>query len=119
VGIAAVRGREDTPPDTPSEYFLQLTPSSRLAAMNLQLTRTSPAITDRQRQIVALIAAGCSNEEVGRHLGISARTAKAHSDTLRQKLGVERRRQIPGAYYRLTGKDPFIRALSDPLLLGG
>lgn len=87
--------------------------------MHLQLIRTSPAITDRQRQIVALIAAGCSNEEVGRHLGISARTVKAHCDTLRQKLGVERRRQIPGAYYRLTGNDPFMRALSDPILLEG
>ena len=87
--------------------------------MHLQLIRTSPAITARQRQIVALIAAGCSNEEVGRHLGISARTVKAHCDTLRQKLGVERRRQIPGAYYRLTGNDPFMRALSDPILLGG
>ena len=87
--------------------------------MHLQLIRTPPAITARQRQIVALIAAGCSNEEVGRHLGISARTVKAHSDTLRQKLGVERRRQIPGAYYRLTGTDPFMRALSDPVSLGG
>ena len=87
--------------------------------MHLQLIRTSPAITDRQRQIIALIAAGCSNEEVGRHLGISARTAKAHCDTLRQKLGVERRRHIPGAYYRLTGTDPFMRALSDPILERG
>ena len=87
--------------------------------MHLQLTRTSPAFTDRQRQIIALIAAGCSNEEVGRHLGITARTVKAHCDTLRQKLGVERRRYIPGAYYRLTGTDPFIRHLSDPVLLRG
>jgi DNA-binding CsgD family transcriptional regulator len=87
--------------------------------MNLQLIRTSPAITDRQRQIVALIAAGCSNQEVGRHLGISARTVKAHCDTLRRKLGVDRRRQIPGAYYRLTGNNPFMRALSDPILHGG
>jgi len=87
--------------------------------MHLQLISMSPAITDRQRQIVALIAAGCSNEEAGRHLGISARTAKAHCDTLRRKLGVERRRQIPGAYYRLTGNDPFMRALSDPILLEG
>ena len=87
--------------------------------MHLQLIRTSPAITDRQRQIVALIAAGCSNQEVGRHLGISARTVKAHCDTLRRKLGVERRRQIPGAYYRLTGNDPFMQALSEQILQGG
>jgi ATP/maltotriose-dependent transcriptional regulator MalT len=87
--------------------------------MHLQLIRTSPAITDRQRQIVELIAAGCSNEEVARHLGISARTVKAHCDTLRQKLGVERRRQIPVAYFRLTGSDPLLQAVSEPISLGG
>jgi ATP/maltotriose-dependent transcriptional regulator MalT len=63
-------------------------------------------LTDRQRQVVELIAAGCSNEEVGARLGISARTAKAHCDVLRQKLGVPRRRQIPAAYRLLTGDDP-------------
>ncbi len=73
-----------------------------------------PAITSRQRQIIALIAAGCSNEEVGRMLGISARTVKAHCDTLRQKLEVDRRRHIPAAYYRLTGQDPFMSAFLDP-----
>ena len=42
-----------------------------------------PAITARQREVVELIAAGCSNEEIGEQLGISPRTAKAHSDILR------------------------------------
>jgi ATP/maltotriose-dependent transcriptional regulator MalT len=67
--------------------------------------RVAP-ITERQREVVALIAAGCSNDEVGARLGISPRTAKAHSDVLRQKLGVKRRRQIPIAYRLLTGEDP-------------
>jgi len=67
---------------------------------------TAPRITARQRQVVELIAAGCSNEEVGQLLGISPRTAKAHCDVLRQKLGVARRRQIPVAYRTLTGDDP-------------
>lgn len=69
-----------------------------------------PTITARQRQVVALIAAGCSNDEVGERLGISPRTAKAHSDALRQKLGVTRRRQIPAAYRLLTGEDPLDRS---------
>ena len=68
-------------------------------------------ITERQRQVVALIAAGCSNEEVGARLGISPRTAKAHCDVLRQKLGVSRRRQIPAAYRALTGEDPLAQDL--------
>ena len=70
-------------------------------------TRREPApITERQREVVMLIAAGCSNDEVAARLGISPRTAKAHCDVLRQKLGVKRRRQIPIAYRLLTGDDP-------------
>jgi len=71
-----------------------------------------PKLTERQRQVVELIARGCSNEEVGVRLGISPRTAKAHCDVLRQKLGVARRRQIPAAFRTLTGEDPLSRELA-------
>jgi ATP/maltotriose-dependent transcriptional regulator MalT len=74
-------------------------------------TKVPTDITERQRQVIELIAAGCSNEEVGQRLGISPRTAKAHCDVLRQKLGVARRRQIPVAYRLLTGDDPLSRSL--------
>lgn len=72
---------------------------------------TRPELTDRQRAIVKLIAAGCSNDEVSERLGISPRTAKAHSDALRHKLGVTRRRHIPAAYRLLTGDDPYVPTL--------
>ena len=77
-----------------------------------------PDLTERQLQIVALIARGCSNDEVGERLGISPRTAKAHCDVLRQKLGVPRRRQIPAAFKMLTGQDPLSRELA-PASSGG
>jgi DNA-binding CsgD family transcriptional regulator len=70
-----------------------------------------PEITSRQREVVKLIAAGCSNEELAEQLGITPRTAKAHCDALRQQLGVARRRQIPVAYRTLTGEDPLARDL--------
>ena len=82
--------------------------------MREALTKTNPSITDRQRQVVELIAAGYSNEEIGEQLGISPRTVKAHCDVLRQKLGVARRRQIPVAYRLLTGEDPLSRSLGAP-----
>jgi ATP/maltotriose-dependent transcriptional regulator MalT len=81
------------------------------ADMNATRVDVPPAITERQRQVVELIAAGCSNEEVGERLGISPRTAKAHADALRQKLGVARRRQIPVAYRVQTGRDPLSTSL--------
>jgi ATP/maltotriose-dependent transcriptional regulator MalT len=79
--------------------------------MNRALAGTLPPITTRQRQVVELIAVGCSNDEVGARLGISPRTAKAHADALRQKLGVRRRRQIPFAYRAMTGHDPVAQSL--------
>jgi DNA-binding CsgD family transcriptional regulator len=77
----------------------------------MQALRDSSSITDRQRKIIELIAQGLSNEEVGVELGISPRTAKAHCDILRQKLGVTKRRQIPLAYRLLTGDDPLAKSL--------
>src|SRR5262249_45680110 len=76
------------------------------AMIDLATERKTAPITLRQREVVALIAAGYSNDEVGVRLGISPRTAKAHCDVLRQKLGVRRRRQIPIAFRLLTGEDP-------------
>jgi len=78
--------------------------------IELATERRAATITERQRDVIALIAAGCSNDEVGARLGISPRTAKAHSDVLRQKLGVRRRRQIPIAFRLLTGEDPLSAA---------
>ncbi len=79
--------------------------------MTQVLTERGLKITQRQREVVELIAAGLSNDEVGERLGISPRTAKAHSDTLRSKLGVSRRRQIPVAFRVLTGEDPLSASL--------
>jgi DNA-binding CsgD family transcriptional regulator len=77
----------------------------------MQALRDPESITPRQRQVIRLIAEGLSNEELGHELGISPRTAKAHCDVLRQKLGVPRRRQIPLAYRLLTGDDPLAKTL--------
>src|SRR3954464_661036 len=77
----------------------------------MQALRDPSTITPRQREVIELIAQGLSNEEIGHVLGISPRTAKAHCDSLRQKLGVNRRRQIPIAYRLLTGDDPLARSL--------
>jgi DNA-binding CsgD family transcriptional regulator len=78
----------------------------------MQAVQDSSGITLRQRQVVELIAQGLSNDEVGVALGISPRTAKAHCDVLRRKLGVPRRRQIPVAFRLLTGEDPLASRLA-------
>ncbi len=48
----------------------------------------------RQNEIWALIRQGLTNQEIADQLGISHRTVKQHSDTLRAKLGVKHKRQL-------------------------
>lgn len=71
-----------------------------------KVKRDPMVFTQRQLQVIYLIAAGCTYDEMGETLGISPRTAKMHTDVLRVRLEVDRKRQIPLAYRELTGKDP-------------
>jgi DNA-binding NarL/FixJ family response regulator len=64
------------------------------------------AFTQRQIEVVRAIAAGGSTEMIAARLGISPRTVRAHADTLRAKLGVTHRRQLPSAFREATGVDP-------------
>jgi pimeloyl-ACP methyl ester carboxylesterase/DNA-binding CsgD family transcriptional regulator len=51
-------------------------------------------LTDRELQVVALIAEGLTNAEVGGRLGVSVRTVDAHLEHVRNKLGLRSRAQI-------------------------
>jgi DNA-binding NarL/FixJ family response regulator len=48
-------------------------------------------LTAREREVLALLARGLSNEAIGRELYISATTAKFHVGNLMRKLSVSRR----------------------------
>ena len=61
-------------------------------------------LTPRQREVALCIERGLSNEEIGAELGISPRTAKAHSDVIKAKLGVSKRRFIPAALRAREGR---------------
>jgi DNA-binding NarL/FixJ family response regulator len=51
-------------------------------------------LTDREREIVALVAAGLTNDEIARRLFISAATAKTHVSRAMIKLGARDRAQV-------------------------
>lgn len=57
----------------------------------------SLVLTPRQAQIVRLIDQGMTYEEIGETLGVTASTVKAHTNTLRYKLNVKKKRHIPQA----------------------
>lgn len=50
-------------------------------------------ITQREHEILGLIAEGLSNREIGERLFVSENTVKTHSSRLFEKLGVNRRVQ--------------------------
>jgi DNA-binding NarL/FixJ family response regulator len=51
-------------------------------------------LTDREREVVALVAAGLSNEEIGNRLRMSPLTAKTHVSRAMTKLSVRDRAQL-------------------------
>jgi DNA-binding NarL/FixJ family response regulator len=48
-------------------------------------------MTDRQKEIAALIAKGFSNKQIARALGITEGTVKTHLHLLYEKVGVSNR----------------------------
>jgi DNA-binding NarL/FixJ family response regulator len=51
----------------------------------------SVALTAREREVLALLAAGASNKAIARALGVSVHTAKFHVASLTEKLGASGR----------------------------
>jgi DNA-binding CsgD family transcriptional regulator len=51
-------------------------------------------ITDRQREIAAMVSAGLSNREIADHLSVSVRTVDGHLYRIFAKLDIQRRDQL-------------------------
>jgi DNA-binding NarL/FixJ family response regulator len=63
----------------------------RVARVVLNTRRTAPPaepLTTREREILALVGDGLANKQIGRRLGISEKTVKAHLTSIFQRLGV-------------------------------
>lgn len=54
---------------------------------------TDAELTPREREVVALLAAGRANKEIAAALGMSERTARAHVSSILRKLGLSSRTQ--------------------------
>jgi DNA-binding NarL/FixJ family response regulator len=54
----------------------------------------APALTPRERDVVRLVAAGRTNDEVGAVLGVSAKTVEAHLGRIFERAGVQSRTEL-------------------------
>ena len=53
--------------------------------------RATTTLTDRERQVLALVSQGMANKQIARALGISERTVKAHVGSVFSRIGVSDR----------------------------
>ena len=56
-----------------------------------EATAPDGALTERQREVLHLLASGCANKQIARDLGISPSTAKAHVAQILTVLGAANR----------------------------
>ncbi|TDD64329.1 response regulator transcription factor [Jiangella aurantiaca] len=59
-----------------------------------------PALTDREREVLRLVAAGRSNRQIGEELFISTKTASVHVSNILAKLGVSGRGEAAALAHR-------------------
>jgi pimeloyl-ACP methyl ester carboxylesterase/DNA-binding CsgD family transcriptional regulator len=55
---------------------------------------TGPRLTHRELEVAELVAEGLTNQAIARRLSVAPRTAEAHVENIRRKLGVRSRAQI-------------------------
>jgi non-specific serine/threonine protein kinase len=61
-------------------------------------------LTGREMQVAALVADGMSNPEIAKRLRMAGRTADAHVEHIRNKLGLRSRSQIAVWAHERLGK---------------
>jgi DNA-binding NarL/FixJ family response regulator len=92
---AAARGEAPLTPRAAMELLRQREP---VGLVNRQPSaagdgRAQVDLTDRERQVLGLLAGGLANKQIARRLGISEKTVKGHLTNLFQRIGVSDRTQ--------------------------
>ena len=67
--------------------------AARVLLESRRVRQETVSLTDREREVLLLVTSGLANKQIGRRLGISERTVKAHLTNVFQRLGVTDRTQ--------------------------
>jgi len=89
-----------------------LTHLLRRRGEELQVLRKISKLTDRERQVLALLAAGEDNERIGRALVISPHTARTHIQNVISKLGLHSRLEAVAFVRRLGTHADLLRPMA-------
>jgi DNA-binding NarL/FixJ family response regulator len=64
-----------------------------VVAARTERTPSPSLLTDREREVLVLLASGLSNKQIGHRLGISEKTVKTHLTNIFQRIGARDRTQ--------------------------
>ncbi len=67
--------------------------AARLLLATNSSTTAGPTLSQRERDVLALVADGCPNKEIARRLWITERTVKGHLTRIFREIGVDDRTQ--------------------------
>jgi DNA-binding NarL/FixJ family response regulator len=79
-GVKTLASRSFTRLNPHSHSFALIPPPQPHAALD--------SLTSREREVLALIAAGLANKQIASQLSISIRTVESHRERLMKKLGI-------------------------------
>ena len=74
---------------------------SRVSGVFERDTASAPVLTQREREVLALLADGLANKQIASRLGISTNTVKTHLELLFDKLDVSTRTEAVTAAARM------------------
>jgi two-component system, NarL family, response regulator NreC len=92
--VSAIRtvhaGGRHAPPELAAAFFEReaVQPPGRETGAGIQ------ALSEREREVVGLVALGYTNAEIGRKLGISEKTVESHRAKILSKLGLRTRADL-------------------------
>jgi two-component system, NarL family, response regulator len=84
--------------DKIATHEIQTWSSQHLTSPSLPRSRSLPALTKREQEILAAIARGKNNQEIAEELYISPGTVRVHIHAILQKLGVKDRKAAAQLY---------------------